>query len=161
MANITSISNKIARNAQILGLTVSAQGYDSFGNAYVTLTADTGSLSVYYLTAEIQYPMGGVNPMVSPYLGIGVANPGQLMLVASVFYGWLNGRHHQRTNLCSDSRRCAHGLTMTLVLANSDVLSGRSGTDSSINGLPASVGGAGEPYWVRLRGDSDLLGMGQ
>ena len=160
MANITSISNKIARNAQILGLTVSAQGYDSFGNAFVTITADTGSLSVYYLTAEIQYPMGGVNPMVSPYLGIGVANPGQLMLVSSVSTAGsmadiINGP------ISAQILAMLAWFDNDLVLADSQVLAGRSATDSSIQGLPASVGGAGAAYWVRLRGDSDLVGMGQ
>ena len=160
MANITSISNKLARNAQILGIVVSSQGYDSFGNAYVSFTADSGTLSVYYLTAEIQVPMGGVNPMVSPYLGIGIANPGQLMLVSSVdsagsMADIINGPiSAQILQMCS-------GMDNDLVLANSAVLSGRSSSDSSINGLPPSVGGAGDAYWVRLRGDSDLLGMGQ
>jgi len=160
MANITSISNKIARNAQILGLTVSAQGYDSFGNAYVTMTADTGTLSVYYLTAEIQYPMGGVNPMVSPYLGIGVANPGQLMLVSSVSTAGsmadiINGP------ISAQILAMLAWFDNDLILADSATLAGRSATDSSIQGLPASVGGASAAYWVRLRGDSDLLGMGQ
>jgi hypothetical protein len=160
MANITSISNKIARNAQILGLTVAAQGYDSFGNAFVTITADTGTLSVYYLTAEIQYPMGGVNPMVSPYLGIGVANPGQLMLVSSVSTAGsmadiINGP------ISAQLFQMISGMDNDIVLADSLTLSGRSATDSSIQGLPASVGGAGTAYWVRIRGDSDLLGMGQ
>jgi hypothetical protein len=160
MANITSISNKIARNAQILGLTVAAQGYDSFGNAYVTITADTGTLSVYYLTAEIQYPMGGVNPMVSPYLGIGVANPGQLMLVSSVsttgsMTDIINGP------ISAQLFQMISGMDNDIVLADSLTLSGRSATDSSIQGLPPSVGGAAAAYWVRIRGDSDLLGMGQ
>jgi hypothetical protein len=159
MANITSISNKIARNAQILGLTVASQGNDSFGNAYVTITADTGTLSVYYLTAEIQYPMGGVNPMVSPYLGIGVANPGQLMLVSSVSTA---GSMADIVNgpISAQVLQMVSGFDNDLVLANAAVLTGRSTTDSSVNGLPASVGGAGNAYWVRLRGDSDLLGMG-
>ena len=160
MANITSISNKLARNGQELGIVVASQGNDSFGNAYVTFTADSGTLSVYYLTAEIQLPMGGVNPMVSPYLGIGVANPGQLMLVSSVSTAGsmadiINGPiSAQILQMCS-------GMDNDLVLANAAVLSGRSSSDSSIQGLPPSVGGAGNAYYVRLRGDSDLLGMGQ
>jgi len=160
MANITSISQKIARNAQILGYTVSAQGFDAFGNAYVTITADTGTLSVYYLTAAIQLPMGGVSNTVSPYLGIGVANPGQLLIASSVSTAGsmadiINGPiSAQILQMCS-------GMDNDLVLANSAVLSGRSSSDSSIQGLPPSVGGAGDAYWVRLRGDSDLLGMGQ
>jgi hypothetical protein len=160
MANITSISEKIARNAMILGYTVSAQGYDSFGNAYVTITADTGTLSVYYLTAEIQLPMGGVSNTVSPYLGIGVGNPGQLLLVSSVSTAGTMADIVNGPISANVFAMCA-GFANDLILANSDVLSGRSGTDSSINGLPASVGGAGEPYWVRVRGTTDWLGMGQ
>lgn len=160
MANITSISNKIARNAQILGLTVTAQGFDSFGNAFVTMTADTGTLSVYYLTAAIQAPMGGVNPAVSPYLGIGVANPGQLMLVSSVSTAGsvadiVNGP------ISAQIMAMLAWFDNDIVLADSLTLAGRSGSDSSISGLPASVGGAGTAYWTRLRGDSDLIGMGQ
>jgi hypothetical protein len=160
MANITSISNKIARNAQTIGLTVTAQGNDAFGNAFVTIQADTGTLSVYYLTAQIQSPMGGVNPMVSPYLGIGIANPGQLMLVSSVsttgsMADIINGPiSAQVLAMCA-------WFDNDLILADSATLAGRSATDPSVNGLPASVGGANAAYWVRLRGDSDLLGMGQ
>lgn len=160
MANITSISQKIARNAQILGYTVSAQGEDSFGNATVTITSDTGSLTVYYLTAEIQLPMGGVLNSVSPYLGIGVGNPGQLMLASSVS---TNGSMADIINgpISANIFAMLAGFANDIILANSDVVSGRSSTDSSIAGLPASVGGAGEPYWVRVRGTTDWLGMGQ
>jgi hypothetical protein len=160
MANTTSISNKIARNAQELGYTVTTQGYDAFGNAYVTITADTGTLSVYYLTAAITLPMGGVTNTVSPYLGIGVGNPGQLMLVASVSTAGTMADIINGPISASLLAMCA-GFANDLVLANSDTLSGRSGTDSSINGLPASVGGASEAYWVRVRGTTDWLGMGQ
>jgi hypothetical protein len=160
MANITSISQKIARNAQILGYTVSAQGNDAFGNAYVTITADTGSLSVYYLTAAIQLPMGGVSNTVSPYLGIGIANPGQLMLVASVDTAGSMADIVNGPISANIFAMCA-SFANDLVLANSAVLSGRSTSDSSINGLPASTGGAGDAYWIRVRGTSDWLGMGQ
>lgn len=160
MANTTSITQKIARNAQILGYTVTTEGYDAFGNSFVTITADTGTLSVYYLTAQIQLPMGGVLNTVSPYLGIGVGNPGQLLLVASVsttgsFADIVNGPIS--ANLFA---MCA-GFANDLVLADSATLAGRSGTDSSIAGLPASTGGAGNPYWVRVRGTTDWTGMGQ
>jgi hypothetical protein len=160
MANITSISQKIARNAQILGYTVSAQGFDAFGNAYVTITADTGTLSVYYLTAAIQLPMGGVSNTVSPYLGIGVANPGQLLIASSVSTAGsmadiINGP------ISANIFAMVAGMANDIVLADAATLSGRSGTDSSINGLPASTGGAGNPYWVRVRGTTDWLGMGQ
>jgi len=160
MANTTSISQKIARNAQVLGYTVSAQGYDAFGNAFVTITADTGSLSVYYLTAAIQLPMGGVTPTVSPYLGIGVANPGQLMLVSSVSTAGSMADIINGPISANILAMCA-GFANDLVLADSQVLAGRSATDSSINGLPASVGGAGAAYWVRVRGSVDTIGLGQ
>jgi len=160
MANIVSISQKIARNAQILGYTVSAQGEDSFGNATVTITSDSGSLTIYYLTAAIQLPMGGVLNSVSPYLGIGVGNPGQLLIASSVSTAGSMADIINGPISANIFAMCA-GFANDLVLANSDVVSGRSATDSSINGLPASVGGAGEPYWVRVRGTSDWLGMGQ
>jgi hypothetical protein len=160
MANITSISQKIARNAQELGYVVSAQGNDSFGNAYVTITADSGSLSVYYLTAQIQLPMGGVSNTVSPYLGIGVGNPGQLLIASSVSTAGSMADIINGPISANIFAMCA-AFANDLVLADSAVVSGRSGSDSSINGLPASVGGAGQPYWVRVRGTSDWLGMGQ
>jgi hypothetical protein len=161
MANITSISNKIARNAQILGLTVVSQGYDSFGNAQVTLAADVGNLTVSYLLAEIQYPMGGVNPMVSPYLGIGIANPGQLMLSSSVSTAGsmadiINGP------ISAQILAMLAWFDNDLVLANLATYTAfYAQSIDNISGLPASVGGAGAAYWVRLRGDSDLIGMGQ
>ncbi len=161
MANITSISNKIARNAQILGLTVVSQQYDAFGNAQVTLQADVGTLTVSYILAEIQYPMGGVNPMVSPYLGIGVANPGQLMLASSVsttgsMADIINGPiSAQILAMCA-------WFDNDLILADSVTASDfYAQSIQNVSGLPPSVGGAGAAYWVRLRGDSDLIGMGQ
>jgi hypothetical protein len=160
MANIQSIMNKIARNAQIIGLNVASQGNDAFGNATVTLTADTGTLTVVYLTAAILSPMGGINSSISPYLGIGIANPGQLMLQASVSTA---GSVADVVN----GPKSAQILAMLawfandIVLANSDVLRSAGPADSSINSLTPSVGGAGVAYWTRLRGDSDNLNMGQ
>jgi hypothetical protein len=161
MANITSIEQKIARNAQILGYTVSAQGYDAFGNAYVTITADVGTLTVAYLPAEIQLPMGGVSPMVSPYLGIGVANPGQLLIYSSVSTA---GSMADIIN----GPISANVFAMVAGMANDIVLADQATATAyyaqiiqNISGLPASVGGAGAAYWVRVRGTSDWLGMGQ
>jgi hypothetical protein len=160
MANITSISQKIARNAQVLGYTVASQGVDSFGNATVTITADTGTLTVTYLTAQIQLPMGGVNSSVSPYLGIGVGNPGQLMLSASVSTAGSIADIINGPISANVFAMCA-GFANDLILANAATVSGRSSTDSSVAGLPASVGGAGNAYWTRVRGTTDWLGMGQ
>jgi len=160
MANIVSISQKIARNAQVLGYTVSAQGEDSFGNATVTITSDSGSLTIYYLTAAIQLPMGGVLNTVSPYLGIGVGNPGQILIASSASTAGAISDIITGPISANIMAMCA-GFANDLVLANSQVIADRSDSDSSINGLPASVGGAGAAYWVRVRGSVDLLGMGQ
>ena len=149
MANITSIINKVARNAQVLGITVVSQGYDAFGNAMVTLQADSGTLTVSYVLAEIQYPMGGVNPMVSPYLGIGIANPGQLLLQSS---SATNGNMSDIINgqISAQILQMCSGFDNDLYLANSAF--------TPSGGGPNGPGTGG--YSVRLRGDSDLLGMG-
>jgi hypothetical protein len=149
MANITSIINKIARNAQVLGITVVSEQYDAFGNASVTLQADSANITVSYVLAEIQYPMGGVNPMVSPYLGIGIANPGQLLLQSSISSGGnmsdiINGQiSAQILAMCS-------GFDNDLYLANAAF--------TPSGGGPNGPGAGG--YFVRLRGDNDLIGMG-
>jgi hypothetical protein len=150
MANITSISNKIARNAQVLGITVVSQQYDTFGNASVTLQADAGTITISYVLAEIQYPMGGVNPMVSPYLGIGIANPGQLLLQSSVSSAGTMADIINGPISAQILAMCAW-FDNDLYLANAAF-------------TPAGGGSAGPGtggYSVRLRGDSDLLGMGQ
>jgi hypothetical protein len=152
MANITSISNKIARNAQVLGITVVSQQYDAFGNASVTLQADTGTITVSYVLAEIQYPFGGVNPMVSPYLGIGIANPGQLLLQSSV-------------STAGNMSDIINGPISAQILAmcawfDNDLWLANAALTPNGGGPAGSPPGAGG-YSVRLRGDSDLLGMGQ
>ena len=150
MANITSISNKIARNAQVLGITVVSQQYDTFGNASVTLQADSATITVSYVLAEIQYPMGGVNPMVSPYLGIGIANPGQLLLQSSIA---TSGNMSDIINgpISAQILAMCAWFDNDLYLANSAF--------TPAGGGPNGPGSGG--YFVRLRGDSDLLGMGQ
>ena len=69
MANRVQILDKIERNCKQLGIATSRS--DS-----ATLVA--GGITITYLDASIQAPMGGVDGSVSPFLGIGVANPGKL-----------------------------------------------------------------------------------
>ncbi len=162
MGNSISIMAKIARNAQILGYNVVSQGYDAYGNGQVVLTADVGTLTVSYLPPEIMSPQGGVSPMVSPYLGIGIANPGQLMLSSSVSTTGSMADIINGPISANIFAMCA-GFANDLVLADAAVLSGRGAGlgYGDISGLPASVGGAAAAYWVRVRGTTDWLGMGQ
>jgi hypothetical protein len=69
MANRVQILDKIERNCKQLGIATSRS--DS-----ATLVA--GGITITYVDASIQSPMGGVDGSVSPFLGIGIANPGKL-----------------------------------------------------------------------------------
>jgi hypothetical protein len=132
MANVTSIMNKVARNAQILGLTVSAQTASS-----VTISNGSNALVVSYVLASILSPMGGVDPAVSPYLGIGIANPGQIQLQSSIN---TNGNITDVIDgvVAAQVLQLLSGFANDILLKNSD-----------------------SSFSARLRGDADLIGMGQ
>ena len=73
MANQEQILDKIVRNMKQRGY--AAERLDT------TLELEkTGGdkLTVSYVEASIQKPMGGIDDSISPFLGIGVANPGKL-----------------------------------------------------------------------------------
>ena len=70
MANSEQILNKIARNLGQRGI--------AYVQSSTSVTA--GNLIVSYSPAAIQSPMGGIDDSVTPFLGIGIANPGQLLL---------------------------------------------------------------------------------
>ena len=131
MANVTAIMNKLARNAQVLGLTVNSQTASS-----VVIENGSNDLTISYQLASIQSPQGGVDPTVSPYLGIGIANPGQLVLTGAGTAGTVGG--------VIDSAVAAQVLQMMSGMANDIIIA-----DST------------HPSICRLRGDADLLGMGQ
>jgi|SRR5579884_4205385 hypothetical protein len=131
MANVTAIMNKLARNAQVLGLTVNSQTASS-----VVIENGSNDLTISYQLASIQSPQGGVDPTVSPYLGIGIANPGQLVLTGAGTAGTVGG--------VIDSAVAAQVLQMMSGMANDIIIA-----DST------------HPQIARLRGDADLLGMGQ
>lgn len=67
MANDVQILDKIQRNCEQLGITVSRTDSGTLVAAAFTIT---------YTAADIQAPMGGIDGSINPYLGIGVANPG-------------------------------------------------------------------------------------
>jgi hypothetical protein len=69
MANRVQILDKIERNCKQLGIVTSRSDA-------ATLVA--GGITITYVDASIQSPMGGVSDQVSPFLGIGIANPGKI-----------------------------------------------------------------------------------
>lgn len=131
MANSVSILNKVARNAQTLGLTVNSQTASA-----VVIENGSNDLTISYQAASIQAPMGGVDPTVSPYLGIGTANPGQLVLTGA---GTSN-----TVGSVIDSAVAAQVLQLLSGFANDIIIA-----DST------------HPQIAYLRGTSDWLGMGQ
>ena len=127
-----AIMQKLARNAQIMGLTVSSQSQTA-----VVISNGSNNLTISYQDASFSpSQVGGVDGTASPYLGIGVGNPGKLVITAAGTAGTVPG--------VIDGAVAAQVLAMVAALANDIVLA-----DSS----HASI--------ASLRGHSDLLGMGQ
>jgi hypothetical protein len=72
MGNSQQILDKVSRNLDQLGISNSRAANG------VNVIAD--SLVISYEDADIQAPVGGVSPDVSPYLGLGIGNPGQIKI---------------------------------------------------------------------------------
>lgn len=76
MAQSEQILFKLARNAKMLGLTVNSQTQTEF-----VVENGSNDLTVTYAKAELSPAVvGGVDPNVSPWLGIGTATPGRLVI---------------------------------------------------------------------------------
>ena len=75
MANKEAILDKIVRNMK-------QRGYEAERlDTSLELTKTGGDkLTVSYEDAGIQSPMGGIDDSASPFLGIGIANPGALKI---------------------------------------------------------------------------------
>ena len=71
MANSVQILDKIQRNCQQRGIAVSRTSAE-------ILVA--GGITITYSAAEIDSPMGGISDAAAPFLGIGIANPGKIVL---------------------------------------------------------------------------------
>ena len=74
MANGVQILDKIQRNCQQRGISVSRTSATALIAAGITIT---------YTAAVIDGPMGGVSDALAPFLGIGIANPGKIALSAN------------------------------------------------------------------------------
>lgn len=129
---VAQIMAKIARNCAQLGLTVNSNS----GQA-VVIENGSNDLTVSYVAASIQAPMGGVDPAVSPFLGVGVVNPGSLKLKSS--------------STASDT--IADVLDTTVAAQVLKVLAGF-GNDIILENVDAT-------FSATLRGNPDLVGMGQ
>lgn len=132
MANSKQILAKIARDAAQLGLTVNSQSQSA-----VVIENGSNDLTVSYVSASIQAPMGGVDPSVSPYLGVGVANPGKIKVKSAVNTAGTIAD-------VTDSLVAAKVLALCAGFANNILLEN---SDASFSG--------------EIRGHADLIGMGQ
>lgn len=131
MANSAAILQKLARNAQMLGLTVNSQSQTA-----VVIENGSNDLTISYADASFDPAVvGGVSSTVSPYLGIGVGNPGRIAL---------SGANATTVATLLDSVVAAKVLAMCASMAN----------DIELRQSNQAVLGV-------IRGHSDLIGMGQ
>jgi len=132
MANSRQVLAKIARNAAQLGLTVNSQSATQ-----VVIENGSNDLTVSYVDASIASPQGGVDPSVSPYLGIGVGNPGKIKIKSS-------STANDNMSDILDSLVAAKVLAICAAFANNIVLEN---SDATFSG--------------EIRGHSDVIGLGQ
>lgn len=127
-----AILHKMARNAKMLGLTVNSES-----STAVVIENGSNDLTISYQDASFSPSVvGGVDDSVSPFLGIGAANPGKLVITSPGTAGTVGG--------VIDSAVAAQVLQMLSALANNIILA-----DST------------HPAIAELRGNTDLIGMGQ
>jgi len=130
MGNSVQILAKIARDAAQIGLTVNSQS-----NTAVVIENGANDLTISYVPAAILAPMGGIDNSISPYLGIGVGNPGKIKI---------KGAAGATFALTIDSIIAARVLALCAGFANDIQISGSGDEDLGV-----------------VRGHPDLLGLGQ
>src|SRR6478736_4231318 len=105
MANSAAILHKLARNAKMLGLTVNSESQTA-----VVIENGSNDLTISYVDASFSPAVvGGVDSSVSPYLGIGVGNPGKVAI---------SGASATTVATLIDSLVAAKVLAMVAALAN-------------------------------------------
>jgi hypothetical protein len=133
MANSKQILAKIARDAAQLGLTVVSQSQSA-----VVIDNGSNDLTVSYVDASFSPSMmGGVDPSASPFLGIGVGNPGKIKIKSS-------STAADSIADVLDSLVAAKVLALCAGFANNILLEN---SDATFSG--------------EIRGHADLIGMGQ
>ena len=130
MGNSVQILAKIARDAAMIGLTVNSQSATA-----VVIENGANDLTISYVPASISAPMGGIDNSVSPYLGIGIGNPGKIQIKGSA--------------------GATFALTIDTIVA-AQVLALCAGFANNI-----LIVGSGDQALGEIRGQADLLGMGQ
>lgn len=79
MANSAAILHKLARNAKMLGLTVNSESQTA-----VVIENGSNDITISYVAASYSPSVvGGVDSTVSPFLGIGVGNPGKIAITCA------------------------------------------------------------------------------
>ena len=133
MANDVQILDKIQRNLEQIGITVARDGSK----------LEAGNIKVQYEAANIQSPMGGIDDSASPFLGIGVANPGSIIV---------SGLLDADTTIASIMVDATDLRVLRVVSGHGNTIKVKAGrTDDSILTADLAV----------LEGHVDLLGMGQ
>jgi hypothetical protein len=131
MANSAAILHKLARNAKMLGLTVKSESSEA-----IVIENGANDLTISYVNASFSPSVvGGVDSNVSPFLGIGVGNPGKIKI---------KGAAGATFALTIDSIVAAKVLAMCASLANDIQISGSGDQDLGV-----------------IRGHSDIIGLGQ
>ncbi len=132
MANSAAILQKLARNAKMLGLTVNSESRTA-----VVIENGSNDLTISYVDAVFSPAVvGGVDSSVSPYLGIGVGNPGKIRIAGATATATVAAT--------IDSVVALKVLAMCAAMAN----------DLQLTNNAAAV-------VAEIRGHSDLLGMGE
>jgi hypothetical protein len=133
MANSAAILHKLARNAKMLGLTVNSESQTA-----VVIENGSNDLTISFVDASFSPSVvGGVDSSVSPFLGIGVGNPGKVRIKSAI------NTAGDMTDIL-DSAVAAKVLAMVAALAN----------DIRLENSDASAS-------ADIRGHSDIIGLGQ
>jgi len=134
MANKVAILDKIARNMGQRGLSAARVGE----TVEVTKAGGTGDvLVVSYVEKDIQAPMGGVSDQSSPFLGIGIAAPGQIKI-----------------------KGAAAETTIAAIMDDGDALILLAECTAHANDVVIESG-ADTTELARIAGLSDVIGLGQ
>lgn len=126
MANSVQVLDKIKRNLDAVGVSATR------GNTTVT----AAGLTISYVDASLQAPLGGVDGSSSPFLGIGIANPGVIKIKGATGENTIAGMFVNASDLAV--------LACCVRFANDVQIEGGDGTDLG-----------------RLAGHPDLKAMGQ
>jgi hypothetical protein len=79
MANSAAILQKLARNAKMLGLTVNSESQSA-----VVIENGANDITISYAAASFSPSVvGGIDSAQSPFLGIGVGNPGKIVITSA------------------------------------------------------------------------------